>query len=70
MWLTLFRYERIEPINTQYARTFTRYTKNSVHNFHPFEKVEWNKLVQAEIKARKYVLDQRRKSQSNAGAAN
>ena len=32
--------------------------------------VQWNKLVRAEIKARKYVLGQRRKSQSNAGAPN
>ena len=32
-------------------------SKRTVHNFLQFEKVEWNKLVQAEIKARKYVLE-------------
>ena len=32
----------------------------TVHNFHQFEKVEWNKLVRAEIEARKYVLGQQR----------
>ena len=37
----------------------------TVHSFHQFEKVEWNKLVGAEIKSRKYVLGQRRKSPSN-----
>ena len=37
----------------------------TVHNFHQFEKVEWNKLVRAEIGARKYVLGQQRKSPSN-----
>ena len=44
----------VEPINTQYARTFTRkyihkeFTVYTVHNFHQFENVEWNKLVQTE----------------------
>ena len=42
----------------------------TVHNFHQFEKVEWNKLGGAEIKARKYVLGQRSKSPSNAAVAN
>ena len=32
----------------------------TVHNFHQFGKVEWNKLVRAEIEARKYVLGQQR----------
>ena len=35
------------------------------HNFRQFEKGEYNKLVRAEIKARKYVLGQQRKSASN-----
>ena len=35
-----------------------------------FEKVEWNKLVRAEIKARKYELGQRRKLPTDAGATN
>ena len=34
------------------------------HNFHQFKKVEWNKLVQAEITVRKYVLGQQKKSPS------
>ena len=47
----------IEPKNTQYARMFTsKYTQRihffRVHNVHQSEKVEWNKLVPAEIKAR------------------
>ena len=42
----------IEPIlNTQYACTFT-FRVHNFHNFHQSEKVEWNKLVRAEIKAR------------------
>ena len=41
----------VEPINTQYARTFTRkyihkeFTVYTVHNFYQFENIEWNKLV-------------------------
>ena len=42
----------------------------TVHDFYQFEEVEWNKLVQAEIKAKKFVLGQRRKSPSNCGAPN
>ena len=52
------------------TRAFTskRIYKNiiiTVHNFHQFEKVEWKKLVRAEIEATKYVLGQQRKSTSN-----
>ena len=37
----------------------------TVNKFHQFEKVEWKKLVRAEIKTTKYVLGQQRKSKSN-----
>ena len=37
-------------------------TKDS---FQQFEKLKWNKLVRAEIKAREYLLGQQKKSQSN-----
>ena len=41
----------------KYARTFmSKYITFTVHNFHQFEKAEWNKLIRAEIKVRKYVL--------------
>ena len=63
----------IGPINIKYTRPFmSKYIHEeftfTVHNFHQFEKVEWKKLVRAEIKVRKYVLGQRRKSPSNNGA--
>ena len=49
------------PINTQYewclrVNVYKEFI-DTVHNFLQFEKVEWNKLVQAEMKARKYVLE-------------
>ena len=46
----------------QYARwSFTRWMQ-TIHSYSPqFEKVEWNKLVWAEIEARKFVLGQQKK---------
>ena len=64
----------IETINTQYARWLRENVYKefllTVHNSHLFEKFQWDKLVRAEIMARKYVLGPRRKSLSNSEAAN
>ena len=40
----------------------------TIHNFNQFEKVEWSKLVRAEMEARKYMLGQQGKSPSNRAA--
>ena len=53
IWLTFSKYENTRAhlwVNIYKEFTFT------VHNFHQFEKAEWNKLIRAEIKVRKYVL--------------
>ena len=72
--LTLFKYERsskqnllnqIHNTRADRLRDVCRKFILTVHNFHQFEKVEWNKLVRAEIEATKYFLGQQKKSQSN-----
>ena len=55
-------------LNLKRALIYEYMYKESIftfHNFHQFKKDEWNKLVRAEIKARKYVLGQQRESPSN-----
>ena len=55
-------------LNLKRALIYVYMYKESIvafRNFHQFEKDRWNKLVRAEIKARKYVLCQQRESPSN-----
>ena len=46
------------PMNTQYERCLRENVSpiQRIHCYSQFKKVEWNKVVRAEIKARKYVL--------------
>ena len=51
----------------QYTHARLRVYKRTqiIYLYHQFEKVEWNKLVRAEIASRKYVLGQQRKFLGN-----
>ena len=55
-------FSRINGLNTRAdrLRDECRDFCLTVYNFHQSEKVEWNKLVRAQIEARKYLLGQQK----------